>query len=177
MNIFYLDKDAKLAAQMHHDKHVCKMIIELAQLLCTAHRILDGTEYIELTKYNRKIKRWKHKNTVLDTLLYKATHVNHPSAKWVRETSENYRWAFELFSELCKEYTFRYNKIHKTEEKLLSTLASLPKNIHFGEMTKVPQAMPDVYRTEDSIQAYRNYYTQEKKTQSKYTNRQKPYWL
>ena len=42
MNIFYLDKNPKIAAEMHCDKHVVKMITETAQLLSTAHRILDG---------------------------------------------------------------------------------------------------------------------------------------
>jgi hypothetical protein len=44
MNIFYLDEDPKICAQYHCDKHVVKMIIEYAQLLSTAHRVLDGFE-------------------------------------------------------------------------------------------------------------------------------------
>ena len=42
MNIFYLDRDEQKAAQYHCDKHVVKMILESAQLLSTAHRVLDG---------------------------------------------------------------------------------------------------------------------------------------
>jgi hypothetical protein len=42
MNIFYLDHDVVKCAEMHVDKHVCKMVIEYAQLLSTAHRVLDG---------------------------------------------------------------------------------------------------------------------------------------
>ena len=44
MNIFYLDRDPKIAAQLACDKHVVKMILESAQMLCTAHRVLDGDE-------------------------------------------------------------------------------------------------------------------------------------
>ena len=57
MNIFYLDKEPKLASKYHNDKHTVKMILELAQLLCTAHRVLDGELYIELTNKNRQVKR------------------------------------------------------------------------------------------------------------------------
>ena len=42
MNIFYLDKAPEIAAQLHCDKHVVKMILESAQMLSTAHRVLDG---------------------------------------------------------------------------------------------------------------------------------------
>jgi len=58
MNIFYLDHNPKTCAEQHCDKHVVKMIIEYAQLMSTAHRILDGKEYYDLTANNRKIKRW-----------------------------------------------------------------------------------------------------------------------
>jgi len=42
MNIFYIDRDPVIAAQMSCDKHVVKMILESAQMLCAAHRVLDG---------------------------------------------------------------------------------------------------------------------------------------
>ena len=45
MNIFYLHSDPALAAEMHCDKHVVKMILEYAQMLSTAHRVLDGDSY------------------------------------------------------------------------------------------------------------------------------------
>jgi len=57
MNIFYLDKDPIVAAEMSCDKHVCKMIIESAQMLSTAHRMIDGTQYTGKTKKGRNIKR------------------------------------------------------------------------------------------------------------------------
>jgi len=39
MNIFFLDEDPTLSAQYHVDKHVVKMILETAQLLCGAHHV------------------------------------------------------------------------------------------------------------------------------------------
>ena len=94
MNIFYLDKDPVIAAQMHCDKHVVKMILESAQLMSTAHRFLDGDRYAD-------------KNG-----LYKLTHKNHPTAIWVRKSKENYMWTWNLLDALLQEYTKRYNKHH-----------------------------------------------------------------
>ena len=55
MNIFYLDEDPVTCARMHVDKHVVKMIVEYAQLLSTAHRVVDGRESIDLSKHGRII--------------------------------------------------------------------------------------------------------------------------
>ena len=42
MNIFYLSSNPGECARQHCDKHVVKMIVEYAQLMSTAHRLLDG---------------------------------------------------------------------------------------------------------------------------------------
>ena len=70
MNIFYLNKDPKICAEQHCDKHVVKMIVEYAQLLSTAHRVIDGEEYEDRSKNNRKIKRWKLSNPNKDEIIY-----------------------------------------------------------------------------------------------------------
>ena len=93
MNIFYLHKDPEISAKMHCDKHVVKMIIEYAQLMSTAHRILDGDEYEGRTKIGRRIRRWKHPNKNIENTIYKASHINHPSAVWARESVANYIWS------------------------------------------------------------------------------------
>ena len=49
MNIFYINEDPKIASLEHCDKHV-KMCVEYAQLLSTAHRLLDGKEYVGKSK-------------------------------------------------------------------------------------------------------------------------------
>ena len=177
MNIFYLDTDPHKAAKMHHDKHVVKMILETAQLLSTAHRVLDGEQYTELSKNNRRIKRWKLKSETQENILYKATHINHPSNVWARASKDNYIWLYEMFIALCKEYTHRYGKVHATQTKLEKYLKAVPTNIPNVGLTKMPQAMPDKYRQDDSVQAYRAYYINEKKNQSKYTNAEMPEWL
>ena len=56
MNIFILDDDPIKAAQLQCDKHVVKIIVESAQMLSTAHRMLDGAMETRLTKSGRKGK-------------------------------------------------------------------------------------------------------------------------
>ena len=57
MNLFYLDEDPWISAELHCDKHVVKMIIEYAQMLSTAHRMLDGEQYTDSSS-GRRIQRW-----------------------------------------------------------------------------------------------------------------------
>ena len=69
MNIFVLDTNPKICAQYHVDKHVVKMILELAQILSTAHRVLDGIESISIQN-GRKLKSWELPDSRED-ILYK----------------------------------------------------------------------------------------------------------
>ena len=162
MNIFYLHHYPKIAASMHCDKHCVKMILETAQLLSTAHRELDGDGYADVTG------------------MYKSTHKNHPSAVWVRTSRKHYRWAYDLFVELCKEYTHRYGKVHKTEQKLMSVLKNYPDNCPNVAWSQPPQCMPDQYKQHPNfaVKAYRDYIVNEKISfATKYTNREAPSWI
>ena len=76
MNVFYLHEDPKVCAEMHIDKHCVKMIIEYAQLMSTAHRVLDGLEYEGRTKNGRKIKRYLYPEIEKEQTLYKVCHIN-----------------------------------------------------------------------------------------------------
>src|SRR6056297_279684 len=109
MNIFYLDPNPKTAAMFHNDKHVRKMILEYAQMLSTAHRVIDGEEFYDKNKAGHKIKRWKL-NDERENVLYKATHYNHPSAAWIRMSKAHYSWTYNLFFHLCKEFEYRWGK-------------------------------------------------------------------
>ena len=175
MNIFYLSNDPKQCAQEHCDKHIVKMILEYAQLLSTAHRVIDGTMVPGLTQTGRKCKRWKLTDD-RDTTMYQATHVNHPSAVWARQSNNNYNWLYNLFVECCKEYTYRYGKVHSTEQKLKSVLQTPPKRIKVGNLTVVPQAMPEEYKQQDPIRGYRTYYREAKRDFCRWTNRNTPEW-
>ncbi len=175
MNIFKLSECPIDSAEMMVDRHVVKMIIETAQLLSTAHRILDGTVYLDKTSNGRSIKRWLLPDS-REGVLYKASHVNHPSNIWARKTNNNYNWLYSHFVALCNEYTFRYNKTHATDEKLSKVLRRLPDNIEVGYFTPLPQAMPDQYKRENVVEAYRAYYIGEKNGFAKWTKRQAPFW-
>lgn len=137
MNIFFLHFDPETCAKWHVNKHVVKMILEYTQLLCTAWHETDPTHE-------------------LFTPQYKSTHKNHPSAVWVRQYVDNYEWLCALGLALCEEYTRRYNKVHKCAT-LLHALSCNTPPLPQG-WCDPPQCMPDQYKDEDSIVAYRNYY-------------------
>ena len=181
MNIFYLSHDVEECARMHIDKHCVKMILEYAQLLSTAHRVLDGTLLVGISDKGRKSTSWILPDNRND-ILYKATHLNHPSAVWVRQNQQNYIWLSQLLYALCKEYTYRYGKVHKVErDGLLEELFNWPINIPIGEFTEPTPAMPDECKVEnDSISSYRNYYFLKKKHiiswKGKINSRMQPKW-
>lgn len=159
MNIFYLSNDPEECAQYHVDKHVVKMTLETAQLLSNAHHMLDGAQVIKP--------------------IYKLTHKNHPSAIWVRSSKEHYNWLWKLLDCLCKEYTYRYTKVHKIErEGLLEILKDPPINIpNKGWLSDPTPAMPDHYKTNTAIQSYRNYYMGDKKYFANWKHRPQPTWF
>ena len=166
MNIFYLHERPFICAEYHCDKHVRKMIIESAQLLSTAHRLLDGYVTIEISKKGRRIKRWRLEDKELDSVLYKSTHYNHPSAKWVRESIIHYKWLFHLFCQLLNEFSYRFDKIHACS-KLIPFLSQSPKNISDNGFISPPQAMPEYCKIKyHTIDAYRMYYLREKNAYS-----------
>lgn len=141
MNIFYIHQNPKTAASLMTNKHVVKMILESAQMLSTTHRILDNND---------------------NQVLYKVAYKNHPSTVWVRSSDKNYMWLYNHFVALCEEYTFRYGKTHLTEIKLRSLLSIPPINIPRIGFTNPPQCMPDQYKHQSTIKAYRQYYLAEK---------------
>ena len=144
MNIFYLHKDPVEAAKLQYNKHVVKMILESAQMLCTAHHEIMGDDA---------------------NVPYKRAHVNHPSTIWVRENAYNYMWLYKHMVALGDEYTKRYGKEHLTITKCFDPLFRLPPGIPIPKPlthTQPPQAMPDEYKDPCSIKAYWNYYIGEK---------------
>jgi hypothetical protein len=176
MNIFYLDKDPTICAEMHVDKHCVKMILEYAQLLSTAHRVLDGNQSVRQSKTGRSQKFWKLDDS-RDDILYSATHINHPSAIWVRQSVENYVWLYRMFIALMDEYTYRYGKIHACS-KLIEPLSHRPKNLQKGSFTEPTPAMPDNYKVVgDSISSYKNYYLGDKTRMFSWKNRPTPSWV
>ena len=155
MNIFFLSLNPKVCAIMHCDAHVRKMILEYAQMLCSAHHVCG-----------------KYKSPKL----YKIAFKNNPCTVWTRATSGNYLWLYTLFINLCKEYTRRFGKIHSSQTRLEHCLSFIPVYIPNGNITKLHQAMPERCKHPRDIQAYHNYYNMEKTYFAKWTNAMIPYW-
>lgn len=178
MNIFYLHNDVNECAKMHPDKHVVKMILEYAQLLSTAHRYLDGTRIVEHSDTGRKQSRYVLHDS-RNELLYASTHINHPSAIWVRKSPENYIWLANMLIALCEEYTYRYGKTHKVEREGLCyvLLKNIPENIGNEGWSEPTPAMPDEYKVPgNSVQAYINYYLGAKRHLANWKKRSIPSW-
>ena len=162
MNIFILDKDPIISAQMQCDKHIVKMPLETAQMLCSV---------------------W-HRYGLGDTVPYKEAHRNHPCTLWAGNDGANYQWLWRHGMELCFEYTRRYNKIHKCQQVIMNiSLADtlLAPDFIFDKMsteiTPHPQCMPDEYKCDDPVLAYRKYYVNDKKDIAKWNKtRPMPDW-
>ncbi|MFQ9249449.1 MAG: hypothetical protein ACLR3R_19585 [Clostridium paraputrificum] len=150
MNIFWLDYDPKKSVVYYCDKHVVKMITEYAQLLSSCCR-LTGVE-----------------------CGYKVSHRNHPCAIWLRESLTNWYYLRYLSFLLQDEYFYRYGKIHSAY-RVISLLD--PPNVKDNGLTLPPQCMPNVYKCDDLVKAYRNYYIGEKSSFATWKNREVPYWF
>ena len=143
MNIFYLHEDPKLAASYVYDKHKVKMILESAQMLCTAHHCYGSAEQRA-------------------NVPYKQAHLNHPSSVWTRASIQHYNWLYDHMIALGNEYTKRYNKIHLTITKCKDILKIPPVHIQGDYFEQPPQCMPDEYKRQNAIHGYWQYYIGDK---------------
>ena len=155
MNIFALHNCPIESAKIQHDKHVVKMILESAQMLCS---VFDNEKYNDIP--------------------YKRTHYNHPCTVWTRTDLNNFYWLVNHALALCNEYTHRFNKTHKSQAVIDWCLENSDRlNIPQQKITNFAQAMPDEYKHEsDHTQAYMGYYIATKiKNKPKWTNRNVPH--
>jgi hypothetical protein len=159
MNIFLLDMDVKKCAKYHVDKHVVKMILETAQLLCGVHHVTVH-------------------DTVHDTVHvpYKLSHKNHPCSIWARDSMSNYLYLCEIGLALCEEYTYRYGKRHKSQDVIEWCIINKP-NISDKGFTEPAKAMPEEYKVEDVVESYRNYYRGAKRDFATWKMRNVPEWF
>ena len=174
MNVFYIHKDPVIAAKQHCDKHCTKMIVEYAQLMCTAHRLLDGEEYFDKNKRGHRLRRWRLPDD-REQRLYLASHYGHPSNVWVRTSTQHYDWLYKCFDALCAEFTKRYGKFHKTDLDLREYLERKPDNLQDNGFVDPPKAMPDEYKLTKTIPSYRNFYATEKRRFATWKT-EKPHW-
>lgn len=154
MNIFVLDEDPVKSAQMQCDKHVVKMVLETAQLLCS----------------------------VYDKAPYRRTHYNHPCAIWTRTSLANYKWLIEHGRALAEEYKLRYGKEHASKIVIEWCAVELRDNPptfiqNSNVLTNFAQAMPENLRHKNAVVAYRTYYKKAKSEIAKWSHvRQQPNW-
>jgi len=142
MNIFVLHRDPVVAAQMQCDSHVVKMVLESAQMLCTAVNVLGGETP------------------------YKTAHVNHPCSVWARQSFGNFIWLYDHGMALAKEYTHRYGKVHKSQDVIQHCLKQWAQNdavqLNDPRTTPHPLCMPDEYKTDNVVDSYRAFYIGDK---------------
>lgn len=152
MNIFILDKNIEKCAQYHCDSHVVKMILESAQILCTV--------------------LWQTGTAAP----YRPTHLKHPCVIWAGESLANWLWLKELGSALNKEYQYRFNKSCNHKSYDIIKILPIPSIPNLG-LTKHVQVVPEMYRSTNVINAYRQYYIHHKKHIAKWTKRKTPHWF
>ena len=92
---------------------------------------------------------------------YKKAHFNHPSTKWTRESIQHYRWLVKHGLEICNEFTIRYGKHHKTQD-VLEWLDKNEPNLPDNGFTPPPQCMPEEFKQENTIEAYKRFYIEDK---------------
>ncbi len=153
MNIFILSENPIEAAQMQCDRHIVKMTLETAQILCALHE--PGVAP------------------------YKQTHFNHPCTVWARASLANYQWLCEHGIALADEYTFRYQKEHKSKNVILwcqknTNLIDFPQK----EQTPFALTMPDIFKKKSAVESYRAFYVSEKSRFAKWQKgRPPPAWM
>ena len=171
MNIFVLDECPVQSAQMQCDKHIVKMPLETAQMLCSVfHRHGQG-----------------------HLVPYREVHKKHPCTLWAGDSADNFCWLVQHGMELCFEYTRRYNKIHKCQQVIMDLRETDWGTLQYQDMEKTPhpQCMPDEYKEQDgltpiyyvnnianAVRAYRRYYVNDKKDIAKWEkSRPMPKWF
>jgi len=154
MNIFAIDQDPYTAALWHTDKHVVKMITESVQMLSTTVR-LSGID-----------------------IGYRKTHQNHPCTIWARESLSNWLWLRQLVVALHDEWQFRFNHVPDHHHKAYDVMLTLPiPNIKDIGMTPFALAIPDEFKNDNSVEAYRHFYSVNKAHLHKWSYRTRPWWI
>lgn len=147
MNIFVLHDDPYVAGAMLDDKRLGKMLIESGQLLATAFREhgVSDEQLLAEGVVTSKGTPWK------------ATHRNHPCALWARETRANAMWLYVHAMGIADEFRRRRGKDHGCWEAV-RRMAGLLFHIPKGPLTPFALAMPDVFKSDNAVTSYRDYY-------------------
>jgi hypothetical protein len=198
MNIFVLDQDPVVAAQMMCDEHIIKMPTESLQMLSTNYRLLDGRkidfikpngkkqtmflmdgEQVALKKFTEEgefIPESKQRFTIVDPIIFRNTHENHECNIWTRDSTGNYEWHYKLFCAMLDEFFIRNGKMHACEWGR-SWMAEPPKNLKKGRFYAQPECMPTEFKRKTVVESYRNFYIEDKLFASYNRGRNAPAWF
>lgn len=152
MNIFVVHSNPVTAAKSLCDKHIVKMPLETAQMLCTAVNMCGGVTP------------------------YKSAYINHPCTVWARNSFLNFMWLCEHGEALCREYRERYGRRHKCQDVIDKCRKAGRKVLPRNDPTPHPQCMPDQYKCDDVVTAYRQYYQGEKAYMATWKQNQPDWW-
>jgi len=179
MNIFVLSRCPRTAARLHCDKHVVKMILESGQMLCAAHW-MGWAQVLQIDM--ALIKKRDLQGVLMEQVPkemqppWRMTHTQHPCTLWTCHSQENYMWHSELGLALCREYTTRYNKVHKSLTVHSWLSQNLPPAFSGVGSSKFAVAMPDECKvSDDPVECYRSYYMTHKRRMASWKT-QIPYW-
>tara|TARA_R100001079_G_scaffold109774_1_gene83451 strand:- start:616 stop:1122 length:507 start_codon:yes stop_codon:yes gene_type:complete len=143
MNIFVLDINPFIAAQCMDDVRVPKMCVESAQMMASALRRYGATdEQMPLTKAGKP---------------YRGGYKHHPCTVWAGDSRANFQWLAHHAEALLDEYYHRFGKVHACHNPIYQ-MSSMRDIIPEGDLTTFAQAMPDEYKDDDVVKAYRSYY-------------------
>lgn len=135
MNLFLLARNPAVAASLHCDVHVCKMIVETLQMIYSAfalHRVALAPEFVN------------DDGVVMKT--YASTHKHHPCTLWVASAKTHLTWTLALLEALCAEYSKRYgNKRHSGSHHLQRL------RTHYPPTCAALDALPDAMRPHDWV--------------------------
>ncbi|QDP64067.1 MAG: hypothetical protein Tp1100DCM51572_64 [Prokaryotic dsDNA virus sp.] len=144
MNIFALSDCPIEAAKMVCDKHLPKMIVESAQMMASALRFHGATD--------------KDMPLTLHGTPYKGGYPHHPCTRWTQENKANFLWLARHAFTLAQQFDYRYGHKHACLWPLTHMASMADEYLPEGDRTPFAQAMPEEYKDEDAVKAYREYY-------------------
>lgn len=185
MNIFVLDNDMKTNVHYHIDKHIVKMPLEAAQMLCTNEVIFELCGHVAgalnkaqlqlLREYSAEMRPEKIEHRFMP---YLPVSPNHPCTIWARTSLENTYWLRDYLYLLSMEHMSRYShtKPNRSFEHIIG--AELDLRGVSSKLTPHPQAMKQYPHCmgPDTVLAYRKFYVEDKHTFASWKHGQVPTW-
>lgn len=169
------------------DKHIVKMPTETCQML---HTNILYMQYVKEHGKEPQLRDLKAFHKAIRSDLMKPAMLNHPSTIWARQSLANFDWLLMHGVFLCSEYTYRYEKTHGTEHRIVDCGSYreliINHNYPLDELTPVSIAMDDMYRIPNQmevpnwdhvIKSYRHYYLEGKWRFAEWRNNRRPSWF